>query len=103
MSGQFRTTADEMRAFSARISDVNAQIQAELSRLESLVSSITSGWQGSAASSYNTLQAKWNQDAAKLNKVLNEIKEAIDASSASYTGTEQEQQSSMSKIASALG
>ncbi|WP_042409303.1 WXG100 family type VII secretion target [Streptacidiphilus carbonis] len=103
MSGQFRTTADEMRAFSGRISDVNAQIQAELSRLESLVSSITSGWQGSAAQSYNTLQQRWNADAGKLNKVLNEIKEAIDATTASYSGTEQDQQSSMSKIASALG
>ncbi|MFC1421442.1 WXG100 family type VII secretion target [Streptacidiphilus cavernicola] len=103
MSGQFRTTADEMRAFSSRISDVNAQIQQELGRLNNLVESVTSGWQGEAAQSYNTLQQKWNEDASKLNKVLNEIKEAIDSTSAQYTSTEQEQHSSISKITSALG
>jgi WXG100 family type VII secretion target len=103
MSGQFRTTADEMRAFSSRISDVNSQIQQELSRLNSLVESVTSGWQGDAAQSYHQLQTKWNDDANKLNKVLNEIKEAIDSTSAQYTSTEQEQHSSISNITSALG
>ncbi|MHA6763171.1 WXG100 family type VII secretion target [Streptacidiphilus sp. PAMC 29251] len=103
MSGQFRTTADEMRAFSSRISDVNSQIQGELSRLNSLVESVTSGWQGEAAQSYHTLQTQWTEDASKLNKVLNEIKEAIDSTSAQYTSTEQEQHSSISKITSALG
>ena len=103
MSGQFRTTADEMRAFSSRISDVYSQIQGELSRLNSLVESVTAGWQGDAAQSYNTLQQQWNADATKLNKVLNEIKEAIDSTSAQYSSTEQEQHSSISKITSALG
>ncbi|MEZ0095400.1 WXG100 family type VII secretion target [Streptacidiphilus sp. EB129] len=103
MSGQFRTTADEMRAFSARISDVNGQIQQELGRLNNLVSSITSGWQGDAAQSYHRLQEQWNTDADKLNRVLNEIKEAIDQTSATYTSNEQEQHSSISKITSALG
>jgi len=92
-----------MRAFSSRISDVNSQIQQELSRLNNLVESVTSGWQGDAAQSYNQLQQKWNEDASKLNKVLNEIKEAIDSTSAQYTSTEQEQHSSISKITSALG
>ncbi|MEZ0070129.1 WXG100 family type VII secretion target [Streptacidiphilus sp. MAP12-20] len=103
MSGQFRTTADEMRAFSARISEVNAQIQQELSSLNNVVSSVTSGWQGAAATSYQQLQQKWNEDAAKLNKVLSEIKDAIDNTSQQYTATEQEQHSGMSKITSALG
>lgn len=103
MSAQFRTTADEMRAFSSRISDVNSQIQQELGRLNNLVSSITSGWQGGAAESYRQLQEKWGEDANKLNRVLNEIKEAIDSTTAGYTATEQEQHSSISKITSALG
>lgn len=103
MAGQFRTTADEMRAFSGRISEVSAQIQQELSRLNNVVGSITSGWQGEAASSYQQLQQKWNEDAAKLNRVLGEIKEAIDSTSKQYTSTEQEQQSGLSRITSALG
>jgi WXG100 family type VII secretion target len=92
-----------MRAFSSRISDVNGQIQQELGRLNNLVESVTSGWQGEAATSYRTLQEKWSADADKLNKVLHEIKEAIDSTSAQYTSTEQDQHSSISKITSALG
>lgn len=103
MSGQFRTTADEMRAFSARISEVNAQIQQELNRLNNVVSGITNGWQGVAASSYHQLQDKWNEDAAKLNRVLGEIKDAIDNTSSQYTATEQEQHAGLSRITSALG
>ncbi|WP_037607530.1 WXG100 family type VII secretion target [Streptacidiphilus rugosus] len=103
MSGQFRTTADEMRAFSARIAEVNSQIQQELNSLNNVVSSVTSGWKGQAATAYQQLQQKWNEDAAKLNKVLSEIKDAIDNTSQQYTATEQEQHSGLSKITSALG
>ncbi|MEY9849777.1 WXG100 family type VII secretion target [Streptacidiphilus sp. MAP5-3] len=103
MAGQFRTTADEMRAFSSRISEVNSQIQQELSRLNNVVSSITGGWQGEAASAYSALQQKWNEDATKLNRVLSEIKDAIDNTSKQYTATEQDQHSGLNKITSALG
>ncbi|SEM61065.1 WXG100 family type VII secretion target [Streptacidiphilus jiangxiensis] len=103
MSGQFRTTADEMRAFSARISEVNAQIQQELNRLNNVVSGVTAGWQGHAASSYQQLQQKWVEDAGKLNRVLGEIKDAIDNTSNQYSSTEQEQQAGLSRITSALG
>ncbi|MFJ6217383.1 WXG100 family type VII secretion target [Streptomyces sp. NPDC092296] len=98
MSGQFRTTAEEMRAFSARIADVNASIQQELSRLNSLVSSVTGTWQGQAATAYHQLQERWNEDATKLNRVLDEIKQAIDATTAQYSATEEEQRSSLGNI-----
>jgi WXG100 family type VII secretion target len=103
MSGQFRTTADEMRAFASRIGDVNSQIQGELSRLNSLVESITSGWQGEAASAYHRLQEQWNEDARKLNQVLDEIKNAIEQTSSQYQSTEQEQHSQVSNITAVLG
>jgi WXG100 family type VII secretion target len=92
-----------MRAFSARMSEVNAQIQQELSRLNNVVSSITSGWQGDAATAYQQLQQKWNEDASKLNRVLSEMKDAIDNTASQYSSTEQEQHSSLSRITSALG
>jgi WXG100 family type VII secretion target len=104
MAGQqFKTTAADMQAFSARIGEGNGQIQQELSRLNNLISSITSGWQGEAANAYNQLQQRWNEDATKLNRVLNEIREAIDQTSKQYSSTEQDQHSSISNITSALG
>jgi WXG100 family type VII secretion target len=103
MSGQFRTTGEEMRAFAGRIGEVNSQIQGELSRLNSLVESITSGWQGDAANAYHRLQEQWNEDARKLNQVLAEIQSAIEQTSSQYQATEQEQHSSVSNIQAALG
>lgn len=103
MSGQFTTSASDMKLFSAHIAEVNSQIQQELGRLENLINTIAAGWKGDAAIAYQTLQSQWNEDAGKLNRVLNEIKEAIDGTSSQYTATESDQHSSISKIAAALG
>ncbi len=103
MSGQFTTSADDMKRFSSHIEDVNNQIQQELKRLEGVVDTVAGGWSGSAAIAYQNLQTQWNADAAKLNAVLGEIRGAIDATSAQYTSTEGEQSSAMSNITAALG
>ncbi|GAA0702891.1 WXG100 family type VII secretion target [Kitasatospora atroaurantiaca] len=95
MAGQFTTTAEEMQAFANRIGDVNAQIHGEIQRLNTLVDEIKAGWQGQAATAYQQLQTRFNEDAQALNKVLDEIKQAIEATTKAYSATEQEQQSSM--------
>ncbi|GAA2272939.1 WXG100 family type VII secretion target [Kitasatospora sp. NPDC001175] len=95
MSGQFTTTAEEMTAFANRIGEVNAQVQGEIGRLNTLVDEIQAGWKGQAAEAYKQLQHRFNDDATALNKVLDEIKQAIEATTKAYSQTEQEQQSSM--------
>lgn len=95
MAGQFTTTAEEMHAFANRIGEVNAQVQGEIQRLNTLVDEIKQGWQGAAAQAYQQLQTRFNEDAQALNKVLDEIKQAIEATTKAYAATEQEQQSSM--------
>ncbi|MCU7824731.1 WXG100 family type VII secretion target [Kitasatospora sp. DSM 101779] len=98
MAGQFKTTAEEMNAFANRIGEVNAQVQGEIQRLNALVDSIKAGWQGQAAQAYQQMQTRFNEDATALNKVLDEIKQAIEATTKLYAQTEQEQQSSMSGL-----
>ncbi|MET8475330.1 MULTISPECIES: WXG100 family type VII secretion target [unclassified Streptomyces] len=100
MAGQFNVTHEEMVAFSGRISQVNESIQGEIQRLQTVVDSITSGWKGQAATAYNNLQNQVNEDATALNRVLNEIKEAIDATAQNYQTSEDEQASSISHVAS---
>jgi WXG100 family type VII secretion target len=97
MAGQFKTTAEEMNAFANRIGEVNAQVQGEIQRLNSVVDNVKQGWQGAAATAYGQLQARFNEDATALNKVLDEIKQAIEATTKLYSATEQEQQSTMSR------
>ena len=103
MSGQFTTSAADMKTFSSHIDDVNSQIQQQLQRLEGVVETVAAGWSGDAALAYRTLQTRWNTEAARLSTVLGEIREAIDATSAQYTGTEGDQRSAMSRITAALG
>jgi WXG100 family type VII secretion target len=101
MAGQFTTTAEEMRALSARITEVNGQVQGEISKLNSLISEVAGGWQGQAATAYHTLQQNWNDDANQLNKVLDEIRAAIDATTKNYSQTEEEQRSSIAGVTGA--
>lgn len=101
MAGQYTVTEEEMRAFSNRISTVNSSIQGEISRLQTVVDNITSGWKGQAASAYNNLQSQVNEDAKKLNQVLGEIKEAIDSTTSSYQASEEEQAASITHVAGA--
>ncbi|MET9295864.1 WXG100 family type VII secretion target [Streptomyces sp. NPDC003077] len=99
MAGQqFTTTEAEMVAFSGRIASVNESIQGQIKRLNGVVEGITSGWRGAAATSYHQLQTQVNDDATRLNQLLSEIKEAIDATTKNYVASENEQQQSISQI-----
>ncbi|MCB5909313.1 WXG100 family type VII secretion target [Streptomyces pinistramenti] len=102
MAGQqFTTTEEEMVAFSGKIASVNHSIQGEIQHLNTVVDNITSGWRGAAATSYNQLQSKVNEDATRLNQLLGEIKEAIDATTKNYVASEDEQAQSIHHVASA--
>ncbi|RKE21448.1 WXG100 family type VII secretion target [Streptomyces sp. TLI_171] len=99
MAGQFTTTAEEMIAFANRINEVNQQVQGEIGRLNNLVSEIASGWKGEAASAYQQMQARFNEDANALNRVLDEIRQAIEATTKLYSMTEEEQRAAVGGIA----
>ncbi|GLW75223.1 hypothetical protein Kpho02_75200 [Kitasatospora phosalacinea] len=98
MAGQFTTTAEEMTAFANRIGEVNQQVQGEIGRLNNLVSEISSGWKGAAASAYQQMQQQFNEDANALNKILDEIRQAIEATTKAYSMTEEEQRAAVGGI-----
>jgi len=98
MAGQFTTTAEEMTAFANRIGEVNGQVQGEISRLNNLVSEIASGWKGAAASAYQQMQTQFNNDADALNRILDEIRQAIEATTKAYSMTEEEQRAAVGGI-----
>lgn len=99
MAGQFTTTAEEMTAFANRIGEVNQQVQSEIGRLNNLVSEISAGWRGAAATAYQQMQARFNEDANALNKILDEIRQAIEATTKAYSMTEEEQRAAVGGIA----
>ena len=98
MAGQFTITAEEMTAFANRIGEVNGQVQGEINRLNNLVSEIASGWKGQAATAYQQMQTRVAADASALNKVLDEIRQAIEATTKLYAMTEEEQRAAVGGI-----
>ncbi|WP_371481471.1 WXG100 family type VII secretion target [Kitasatospora sp. NBC_00315] len=98
MAGQFRTTAEEMDSFAKHMGEVSEQVQGELKKLDSLVSSIASGWQGQAATAYQNLQNRFNEDARGLNEALRAIQHAIEATTKAYSEQDAAQQSSMGRV-----
>jgi len=103
MAGQFRVTEQELQTLSSKITEVNGSIQGEVKRLDGVISQIASGWQGQAATAYHRLQQQWNEDARKMNNILNDIKEAVDSTRQNYSATEEQQNSEVSKIMSDFG
>lgn len=92
MAGQFNVTAEEMAAFAKHMGEVIQQIQGEIRKLDTLVGSVSGGWQGTAATAYKALQTRFNEDAVELNKSLTAIKQAIELTTKAYSATEAEQQ-----------
>ncbi|MCX5212858.1 WXG100 family type VII secretion target [Kitasatospora indigofera] len=99
MAGQFRTTAEEMDAFAKHMGEVSDQVQGELKKLDGIVSQIASGWQGQAATAYQNLQNRFNEDAKGLNEALRAIQNAIELTTKAYAATEAAQQSALGQVA----
>src|SRR5260370_3567992 len=78
MSGSgsnFRTELSAMQTAAQHVFDVNAQIQSQLSSLQSRLDPLMGNWQCSAATSFQVLNERWHQDAPPLNAALPPIRE----------------------------
>lgn len=68
--GQIEAAASDIRSTSTRIN-------AELSDLKSTLRPMVETWEGDSATAYNAAQAQWDQAAAELNIVLEQIAQAL--------------------------
>ena len=99
---QFQTGDAEMTAAVQSMQDVNSQLQSNLQRLASEVEGVVGAWAGQAATAFQTLMGKFQDDAKKLNQDLLQISEAVTGNKNAYVQQEQEQQSAMSQILNGL-
>ncbi|GEL48724.1 WXG100 family type VII secretion target [Cellulomonas hominis] len=79
------------------------ELQRELSALEGKLSGIGSHWQGQGAVAFNTLMARWRDDANKIVSALNEFEANLLASQSTYTASDEAQQSTFSRLQGRLG
>jgi WXG100 family type VII secretion target len=106
MSGagsNFRTDLSTMQTAAQHVYDVNAQIQSQLTSLQSRLDPLMGTWQGSAATSFQVLKERWHQDATQLNAALRAIGEGLVKVHGNYQATEQSNQQGFTSITRKLG
>lgn len=101
--GGYGTSTEEMQRAGQKVFDVNDQVQGQLSSLMSQLAPLEGAWKGQAATAFQTLIQRWNEDARKLNEALRGIGEAIQGSARTYAQQEEEHSTTMNKITGALG
>ena len=69
--GQIGNTAQDIRSPAANING-------QLNELKEVIRPMTQTWEGEAATSYMAHQAKWDQAAADLNEILNQIANTVE-------------------------
>jgi WXG100 family type VII secretion target len=91
-----------MQQASQHVMNVNQQIQGQLSTLMGKLEPLTSAWQGQAASSFQTLHQRWQENATKLNQALQAIGEGLAKSQQTYQTQESGNVQDLSRLATNL-
>lgn len=101
MSG-FTTTTAELDALAKHIGDISDQIQGQARTVKGAAEGVAAGWSGNAATAFQNLMVRMDEDVRKLDQALQAIQEQIASTSQVYARNEEEQESSVSNIASRL-
>lgn len=84
------------------VESTKTEIDGHLSRLEGDLSTIGSSWQGAAATQFQTLMNQWHENAAKVNRALQDLADNLHATDSSMTHNEAETENSFSSLAGGL-
>jgi WXG100 family type VII secretion target len=103
MAGSFNTTPEVMAKAAQQVEQVSQEISSELRSLLSQLEPVASTWKGGAASAFQQLMQKWNDDATKLSQALDGIAEMLKSTHTNYTQVEESNQSQISQILSGMG
>jgi WXG100 family type VII secretion target len=103
MAGSFNTDPAVMAKAAQQVNQVSEEISGELRSLLSNLEPLASGWKGSAASAFQQLITRWNEDAGKLTQALQGISEMLQSTNKNYTQIEEQNSSSIANIMQGLG
>jgi WXG100 family type VII secretion target len=99
----YQTDIQTMGDASQKVYNVNQQVQSRLSQLRSQLEPLSGVWKGSAYSSFQSLMARWDQDAQQLNQALRAIGDGLKGNQQRYQQSEETNQSSFRSITNRLG
>ncbi|HEX4221508.1 MAG TPA: WXG100 family type VII secretion target [Pseudonocardiaceae bacterium] len=99
----FKTGSAELQKAGAQMQSTNEQLMSNMSKLANACQEIEPAWKGTAASAFQNLMTRFQEDAKNLNSSLDTISQSINANAANYAQQEQESTDAVNKITSTLG
>ena len=102
MAGAFGTQFDVMQKAAQSVQQAVQDINAEMRSLQGNLEPVASSWQGSAASAFQQLMQRFNDDGQKLTQALDAIGEALGANTKNYSAVEEQNSSSIAQILGGL-
>ena len=97
------TDVSAMQAAAGHVENVNGQMQTIIGQLRADAEGIGSSWQGTAAASFHTLMARYDESSRKLQQVLADIADNIRKNGVGYDSREQDNLHSLNHAASGGG
>ena len=102
-SGAFGTSVETMQGAASHVAEVNESVQGQLSALQNQLAPLAGAWTGSAATAFQTLMVRWDEDARSLNEALRAIGDSIAVSATDYDTTDEDQRQAFGGIGNVLG
>ncbi len=93
MSQDLNVTRAELHRLEAALERMKGTLTHRIGVLNGVVEGISASWRGDAAAAYQALQRQVNDDARRLNEILESIREAVAAAKSGFAVGEQEQSS----------
>jgi early secretory antigenic target protein ESAT-6 len=86
--GMLRVNFGALTQAGADIQKAISRLESELSQLEQDAAPLVATWSGEASSAYAERQKRWRTASHDLQRILRDIKHAVDASASDYQDTE---------------
>jgi len=86
--GMLRVNFGALTQAAADIQKAISKLESELSQLEQDAGPLVATWSGAAKDSYAVRQKRWQAASQDLQRILRDIKSAVEASAADYQDTE---------------
>jgi WXG100 family type VII secretion target len=103
MAGEVSAADGAIKQGADVVARTRGELQKELGSLEGKLAGIGSHWQGQGAVSFNQLMVRWRDDATKIVSALNEFEQNLLTSQSTYTASDDQQQSTFSRLSGRLG
>jgi WXG100 family type VII secretion target len=98
----FTNEHDSMVKGAQAVQDAHQKIHGQLGKLQQQVDDMLSQWSGGASRSFHGAHAAFAEQGMKLNNALDNMHQALVATTQSYTQTEDEHSSTFNNIAGQL-